>query len=164
MSSRTVPAFQVFATANQTVFNLPAGVSIPAGATPRVEVAGRRVPARWASLTQFVLQRGANLNDLISVYFISATEFDEDDKVIGSASLNFPSIAASGGAQVLTLLAPGAAVGDVAIVAPAAVPAAGITWDAWVSAANTVSIRLTNTTAAAIDPPDTVWRAVVLRP
>lgn len=68
-----------------------------------------------------------------------------------TASLNFPSINAASQAD-LTITVAGAAVGDEVAMALPAAPAAGIVFNAFVSAADTVTIRATNVTAVAVDP------------
>lgn len=79
-----------------------------------------------------------------------------------TASLDFGSIAAGGQAE-LTLSVAGAAVGDtVSLGAPAAIES-GLTWAGRVSAADTVTIRLTNPTAGAIDPAAATWRATAIK-
>lgn len=83
--------------------------------------------------------------------------------VTNTATLDFPSIAAAASAN-LTMTVTGAVVGySVSIGLPAA-PAAGIVWDAFVSAADTVTIRATNITAGAIDPASATYRATVFIP
>jgi predicted RecA/RadA family phage recombinase len=80
----------------------------------------------------------------------------------GSASLNFPSIAAAAQAD-LTLTIAGAAINDnVALGLPAA-PTAGIFFNAFVSAVNTVTIRASNITGAAIDPPALTYSVAILK-
>ncbi|KAA0571080.1 DUF2190 family protein [Azospirillum sp. Sh1] len=69
----------------------------------------------------------------------------------GSGPLDFPSIAAAGH-QDLTLAVAGAAPGDGVVLALPAVVPAGLVFQAWVSAADTVTVRATNITAAATDP------------
>ena len=75
-------------------------------------------------------------------------------------ALDFPSIGAASQAN-LTASVPGAAVGDVVDLGLPAAPAAGITWDAFVSAADTVTVRATNVTAGAVDPASAVYRLMV---
>lgn len=78
----------------------------------------------------------------------------------GFGTLDFPSTAA-GGHQDLTITVTGAASGDdVTIHMNSAMPD-GIVLQAWVSAANTVTVRATNVTAAAIDPASITIRARV---
>jgi hypothetical protein len=77
-----------------------------------------------------------------------------------SATLDFPSIAA-GGVQDLTISVPGVSVGgQVALGLPAA-PAAGVVFMAFVSAANTVTVRARNVTAAPVDPASATYSVVV---
>lgn len=77
-----------------------------------------------------------------------------------SGFLDFPSIPAGGSAD-LTMTVTGAAVGDDATAHPNGIPTAGLMWGAVVSAANTVTVRLVNVTAAAIDPALATWRVNV---
>ena len=78
-----------------------------------------------------------------------------------TATLNFASIAAGASAD-LTVTVTGAVVGDaVHLGLPAAINA-GLTFTAFVSAANTVTVRATNVTGGAIDPASATFRAVVM--
>jgi hypothetical protein len=79
----------------------------------------------------------------------------------GSASLNFGSIATTASAD-LTITVTGAAVGDEVIMALPAAPAAGIVFNAFVSAANTVTIRATNVTALSVDPAAATYGVIVI--
>lgn len=79
-----------------------------------------------------------------------------------TATLDFPSIPAAG-QQELTITVTGAAVGESVALAPPAALEAGLQVTGYVSAANTVKVRLSNVTAAAIDPASATWRATVLR-
>lgn len=78
----------------------------------------------------------------------------------GSASLNFPSISAASQAD-LTITVTGAAVNDEVVLGLPAAPTAGITFNAFVSAANTVTIRATNVTAAPVDPAAATYSVIV---
>jgi len=79
----------------------------------------------------------------------------------GVASLDFPSIAAVSQAN-LTIAVTGAAVGDEVIMGLPAAPTAGIVFNAFVSAANTVTIRASNITAGAIDPTAATYSVAVI--
>lgn len=80
----------------------------------------------------------------------------------GLASLDFPSIAANGNAD-LTIPVAGARVGDsVALGLPAA-PTAGLVFDAFVSAADTVTVRANNPTAGAVDAAAANYRVTIVR-
>ncbi len=82
--------------------------------------------------------------------------------ITAAASLDFPSIAAATSADLaITVL--GAAVGDAVALGQPAAPAAGLIFQAFVSAPDTVTVRATNITAAAIDPVADTFRAVVVK-
>jgi hypothetical protein len=62
-----------------------------------------------------------------------------------------------------TIIVTGAAVGDsVFLGAPTSVPA-GLTWNWFISAANTVTIRMQNWSAFSVNPPSATWRATVVK-
>lgn len=77
------------------------------------------------------------------------------------ASLDFPSTAAAA-SSTLTVACTGAIVGDDATV-HCDTPVAGLVYHAWVSAADVVTVRITNVTAAPIDPAAQVHRVRVWR-
>jgi hypothetical protein len=78
-----------------------------------------------------------------------------------SGTLTFPLIAAvSQNTQTFTVS--GAAVGDEVILALPAAPTAGIVFNAFVSAANTVSVRASNITAAGVTPGAATYGVVVI--
>lgn len=79
----------------------------------------------------------------------------------GSASLDFPSIDAVSQAD-LTITVTGAAVGDEVILSLPAAPAAGLVFNAFVSAANTVTVRASNITAAAVDAAAATFGVIVI--
>lgn len=73
-----------------------------------------------------------------------------------SATLNFGSIAAGASAD-LTITVTGAATTDAVASAPQSALEAGLIWNAFVSAADTVTIRVSNITALPIDPASRLW-------
>jgi len=79
-----------------------------------------------------------------------------------TATLDFASIAA-GAIGELTITVTGAAVGDTVALGPPAAIEAGLVWSGFVSAADTVKIRIHNVTAAAIDPASATWKATIIR-
>lgn len=79
-----------------------------------------------------------------------------------TAALNFPNIVTLT-SQELTITVTGAAVGDSVLVGPPAAIEANLTWAAFVSAADTVTIRVSNPTAGDINPASATWRATVLK-
>ena len=82
-----------------------------------------------------------------------------------SAALNFPSTA-DGATSDLTVTVTGAADGDLVVlgIPNGAQPAGGAWYQAWVSAANTVTVRLFNETGAAVDPASDTFNVMVMRP
>ena len=79
-----------------------------------------------------------------------------------TGTLDFASIAAAA-SEDKTIAVAGAAVGDsVALGLPAA-PAAGIVFNGFVSAADTVTVRATNITAGAVDPASADYTAMVFK-
>jgi hypothetical protein len=80
--------------------------------------------------------------------------------ISNTASLNFPSIAAGDTAE-LNITVTGAAVGAVVALGPPSTIEAGLVWSGYVSATNTVTVRVHNTTGGAIDPAVATWRAMV---
>ncbi len=77
-----------------------------------------------------------------------------------TANLNFGSIAA-GLTEDLTITLTGAVVGDL-VVAAAPNLEAGASYSAFVSAADTVTVRLVNNTAGALDAAAADWTVAVL--
>lgn len=93
----------------------------------------------------------------------STTRYTLAKTLTATAALNFPNTA-SGATSDLTITVTGAADGDaVSFGTPNAAVAAGSDYSAWVSAANTVTIRFSNFSGAAIDPASATFRASVLK-
>ena len=78
-----------------------------------------------------------------------------------TASLDFPSISARSSAE-LTVTVTDATTGSSCSCAPNTTIEAGLTWSCYVSAANTVKIRLSNISAATIDPTAKNWKVTVI--
>ena len=79
-----------------------------------------------------------------------------------TATLDFGSIAAQD-SEDLTIAVAGAAVGDTVALGPPAAPATGIVFNAFVSAADTVTVRATNITAGAVDPASADYAVMVFK-
>lgn len=77
-----------------------------------------------------------------------------------TAALDFASIAAAASAD-LAITVTGAAVGDSVELGLPAAPTAGLVFNGFVSAANTVTVRATNITAGAVDAASATYRATV---
>jgi hypothetical protein len=80
-----------------------------------------------------------------------------------SATLDFPNTAAQTSSD-LTITATGAADGDAVILGvPNAAVNANACYTAWVSASNTVTVRLNNFSAGAIDPASGTFKVLVIQ-
>lgn len=96
---------------------------------------------------------------------INAGSFYIDGNVLptvlsGSATLDFSSIASLGQAD-LTITVTGAVIGDEVSLGLPAAPMAGIIFNAFVSATDTVTVRAHNYTAGAIDPDSATYNVKV---
>jgi hypothetical protein len=80
----------------------------------------------------------------------------------GSATLTYTAIAAQT-CQEQTLTVTGATSGKPTFASPAATPGSNLSWSAWVSASNTVSVRVCNPSAGPITPAAVSWQAWVLQ-
>jgi hypothetical protein len=78
-----------------------------------------------------------------------------------TASLDFTSISAASQAS-LTITVTGAAVGDEVIMALPAAPAAGLVFNAFVSAADTVTIRASNISGSPVDAAAATYGVIVI--
>ncbi len=77
-----------------------------------------------------------------------------------TAALDFAEIAAGATAD-LTITVTGAAINDVVQLGLPAAPTAGIEWEKFVSATNTVTVRARNYTASPVDPASATYRVTV---
>jgi hypothetical protein len=77
-----------------------------------------------------------------------------------STTLDFPSIATQDSTE-LTVTVTGAAVGNAVQLAPPSSIESGLTWSGYVSAADTVTVRVVNATGGAIDPASATWGVIV---
>jgi len=80
-----------------------------------------------------------------------------------SASLDFGSTAQSA-VSTATVTVPGAQVGDIVSLGAPSTIEAGFLWSGFVSAANTVTIRLAKITTGTVDPAVGTWAVTVTRP
>jgi len=81
--------------------------------------------------------------------------------ITATATLDFPSIS-SNHSEELTMTVTGAATGDVVILgAPSAIES-GLTWCGYVSAADTVTVRLHNSSGDSVNPASATWKATVI--
>lgn len=78
------------------------------------------------------------------------------------ATIDFPSVDNGAGATSSNITVTGAALGDHVLVAPI-IDTQGLQLFGWVSAANTVKVRIVNNTGAAVDLASAVYNVKVLR-
>ena len=78
-----------------------------------------------------------------------------------TATLNFPVIV-NGVTDELTVTVPGANIGSSCNCAPVGGIETNLKWSCYVSAANTVTVRLSNISASAIDPSSRSWKVTVI--
>ncbi len=81
--------------------------------------------------------------------------------LVKTATLNFSAIN-GGNTSELTITVTGAATGSSCLCAPNTTIEAGLFWSAYVSSANTVTVRLSNVTTAVIDPASRGWKVTVI--
>lgn len=95
---------------------------------------------------------------------VAEANFEKLDTRIlkGTATLDFASINAAA-YEDLTITVTGAQTGDGVILCLPAAPDAGIVFQAFVSASNTVTVRATNITGSPINPASGTFQAIVLR-
>lgn len=136
-------------------------VSVPPGRwirTGRDTTANMPAPATAGSGASFwdtTVGRGKDSN--------GAAWMQRAYKLAATASLDFPSLPAGSSAE-LSVTVTGAVAGEDGVsCAPAGAISNGLVWCAYVSAADTVKIRLANVTAAAIDLGAVNWRVWIIR-
>lgn len=78
-----------------------------------------------------------------------------------TATLNFASTATGAVATALTVTVTGAAVGDKVVLGAPSTLEAGLIAFGFVSAADTVSIRLANLSGGTVDPASASWKVAV---
>ncbi len=105
---------------------------------------------------------GTAANQLTGPTTIGASGSAVDLILTATATLDFPSIAADGGTQDLTITVTGASTGDTVVLGLPAAPNAGVVFNAWPSSSNTITVRATNATTGAIDPASASYRVTVI--
>jgi hypothetical protein len=93
--------------------------------------------------------------------FIAGSGATISKVLAASAALDFASISTASQGN-LTITVTGAAVGDEVILALPAAPTAGLVFNAFVSAADTVTVRASNITGSSIDAASATYGVVVL--
>lgn len=106
---------------------------------------------------------GATITDAGTDNFVIDNLRGNSYGMTGTATLNFGALSANSHAD-LTITVAGATVGTaVALGVPTAAVTTGVAYTAWVSAADTVTVRAHNYTAGTPDPASGVFRATVVR-
>lgn len=98
-------------------------------------------------------------------YFVtsSSTRYTLAKTLSATATLDFPSISAEGSSN-LTITVTGAATGDVTLIGiPSGSIPSNFSYFAWVSAADTVTVRAVNNAVSSTDPASGTFRATVLK-
>jgi hypothetical protein len=116
------------------------------------ELGGKRMPVQLREMARAWSEWFTNMARAVGFPVQSLTT---------TASLNFPSVAANGGTQDLTVTLNGVKAADSQVVVDLGLPTglnAGLLFHAWVSADDTVTVRCTNATAGAIDPAAATFR------
>ncbi|MBK5214303.1 MAG: hypothetical protein JJE55_11660 [Flavobacteriaceae bacterium] len=121
-------------------------------------------PLKFISGTNLTTpEAGAMEYDGSNLYFTPATTRQTVFKgYTNSATLTFGSISAASSSE-MTITVTGATVGSTCNVSPNGTIQSGLIWNAYVSAVNTVTVRITNITAAAITPTSRTWKATVIQ-
>jgi hypothetical protein len=133
-----------------------------------IKASGSIITGRWTTAARPT--PAANTNpigfntDLGSLENYDGITWHEIPKIIkASATLNFPSTGAHSSSD-LTITATGAAVGDAVTVAPGvATIAANSCYTAWVSAANTVTVRYNHYGSGSSDPASATFNVIVTK-
>jgi hypothetical protein len=81
--------------------------------------------------------------------------------LVNTATLDFPAINGLSTSE-LTITVAGATIGSSCSCAPNTTVEAGLSWSCYVSAANTVTVRLSNVSAGVIDPASKSWKVTVI--
>lgn len=156
-----LPVLMLLANSGSTASTLSfGGGSISAQAATKIEF----LTAATTTTPKGTVRLAIDATGLVSItgsLSISTTGTACDGLWSATATLNFGSIAPAEQADI-TITVTGASVGDSVSLGLPAAPTSGIVFNAWVSASNTVTIRATNITAAAIDPASATYRATVM--
>jgi hypothetical protein len=127
--------------------------------------AASTAPLKLASGTNLTTAEGGavEFNGTNLLFTPSTTRHTVNHGLPGSATLNFPSTNAQLSAD-LTITVTGAAAGDVvSLGVPNAAVNANTSYSAWVSAANTVTVRFNNYSSGTVDPASALFKVFVTK-
>jgi hypothetical protein len=122
-------------------------------------------PLKFTSGTNLTSPLGGEMefNGTNLFFSPSTTRHTVNHGLTGSATLNFPSTNAQSSADD-TIAVTGAAVGDVvSLGVPNAAVNANTSYSAWVSAANTVTVRFNNYSSGTVDPASALFKVFVTK-
>jgi hypothetical protein len=168
----TAPIFQVV-NLTTLLFRITASGNTGIGQTTPTAVLHLKAGTAAASTAPLKLASGTNLttaeagamefNGTNLFFSPSTTRHTVNHGLTGSATLNFPSTNAQSSADD-TIAVTGAAVGDVvSLGVPNAAVNANTSYSAWVSAANTVTVRFNNYSSGTVDPASALFKVFVTK-
>jgi hypothetical protein len=138
------------------LLHLKAGTASPS-------TAPLKFTSQGASLLNPVEAGAVEFNGTNLFFTPSTTRHTVNHGLTGSATLNFPSTNAQLSAD-LTITVTGAADGDVvSLGVPNAAVNANTSYSAWVSAANTVTVRFNNYSSGTVDPASGLFKVFVTK-
>lgn len=137
--------------------NVPAALAATLGLSGAQTLAGATVNLRQNDALQLIR---AGVGEFVDEHGDQSRGHNPHS--VGVATLDFPSIPAAGQAE-LTIAVPGAVVGDPVVTGAPAGINAGLVSHSRVSAADTVTVRVSNITGAAIDPASATWKVAVVK-
>jgi hypothetical protein len=131
--------------------------------TATASTAPLKFTSQGASLLNPVEAGAVEFNGTNLLFTPSTTRHTVNHGLTGSATLNFPSTNAQLSAD-LTITVTGAADGDVvSLGVPNAAVNANTSYSAWVSAANTVTVRFNNYSSGTVDPASALFKVFVTK-
>jgi hypothetical protein len=134
-----------------------------AAGTATASTAPLKFTSQGASLLNPVEAGAVEFNGTNLLFTPSATRYTVNHGLTGSATLNFPSTLTMLSAD-LTITVTGAADGDVvSLGVPNAAVNANTSYSAWVSAANTVTVRFNNYSSGTVDPASALFKVFVTK-
>jgi hypothetical protein len=131
--------------------------------TATASTAPLKFTSQGASLLNPVEAGAVEFNGTNLLFTPSTTRHTVNHGLIGSATLNFPSTTTLLSAD-LTITVTGAALSDVvSLGVPNAAVNANTSYSAWVSAANTVTVRFNNYSSGTVDPASGLFKVFVTK-
>lgn len=169
----TTGAIAEFSTINNIKMRIMANGNVGIGQTTPTAILHLKAGTATASTAPLKFTSGTNLttaeagamefNGTNLFFSPSTTRHTVNHGLTGSATLNFPSTTTLLSAD-LTITVTGAADGDVvSLGVPNAAVNANTSYSAWVSAANTVTVRFNNYSSGTVDPASGTFKVFVTK-